>query len=158
MKTKLKISLSLLFLWLAIGGCEPSFDSEKCEGENTLLVESYFSKEINEFPCGLTNLDEKAKQINLIIETKSDFEKYFSCNEGFPDIDFNKYFILAGRYTHKNCAVLINQNVVICENTLVYNVNIQAQICNGISDVYYYQIVLRDYLKYKIKFNVQLLD
>jgi hypothetical protein len=65
MKTKFRISLSLLFLWLVFAGCESSFDTEVCTEENTFSIDLKFVEGLSSKECGL--LDPQRGQNYLVI-------------------------------------------------------------------------------------------
>jgi hypothetical protein len=154
MKTKLKISLSLLFLWLAIGGCEPRFDSEKCGSENRFIVDV---QNIDGFEnCGIL-IGGSNKDRNLVIKSKNEFADQMNCNPEFAGVDFEKYFILAGSFTHKKCANIISKNTYICDGLLVFEVRIEESLCTAPTTVTYQTLIDRKYENLKIIFDIKLL-
>lgn len=154
MKKQLKLILYLLSTALVWFGCEPNFDPEKCLGEDAFLVETFYNEELLQFPCAILPEDESYGARNFIITTQDEFDETFICNDGFPTIDFNQYFVLAGRFRYRDDASLQSQSVILCENKLVYNVEIKKSILNSITNVFYYQVVDREYLNKDIIFNV----
>lgn len=149
-----KNSIISLLVGTALISCEPSFDPEKCLGEDPFLVETFYNEELLQFPCAILLEDESYGARNFIITTQDEFDEIFNCNDGFPTIDFNQYFVLAGRFRYRDDASLQSQSVILCENKLVYNVEIKKSILNSISNVFYYQVVDREYLNRDIIFNV----
>lgn len=138
----------------ALISCEPSFDLENCTGENGMQVETFYNEEFQQFPCGIQLDDESFGTRNFIIKTQEEFENLITCNAGAPTIDFNEYFVLAGRFRYKDVANLQSQSVILCENRLVYNVEIQKTILNSITNTFYYQVISKEYINYEIIFNV----
>lgn len=146
--------LILLSVLVTFVSCEPSFDLEKCLGEDAFLVETFYNEELLQFPCAILLEDESYGARNFIITTQDEFDEILICNDGFPSIDFNQYFVLAGRFRYRDDASLQSQSVILCENRLVYNVEIKKSILNSISNTFYYQVVDREYLNKEIIFNV----
>jgi hypothetical protein len=156
MKTKFKISFSILFLWIAIG-CELSFDPENCTGENKVALEPINVEGLNFEGCGFLDATNE-QEYRVIIKSKAEFEKYINCSTISSLVDFNKYFILAGSYNHRQCAILDNQQVSICNDILVYNVNLREQDCFATTRVNYLVVIKNKYINLPVKFEVEFLN
>ncbi|QLH33167.1 MAG: hypothetical protein HWD62_12780 [Cyclobacteriaceae bacterium] len=106
MKTLKNLMGSILFLILLIFGCQTENSPQECSGEDAQYLETFYSEEFASIPCALQNIESTEKEVNLRIESQADLEKYFTCHEQLPEIDFDKYFILTGVYRHHQCALL----------------------------------------------------
>ncbi|MCV9388132.1 hypothetical protein [Reichenbachiella ulvae] len=155
MKTLKTITLSLLFLAVLTTGCENESLTQNCEGDNAEFPEVFYSEELASIPCGLQSVESDNKEVNLVITNQADLEKYFTCHEQLPEIDFNKYFILAGSYTHHQCALLDSQSVSICNGRIAYNVNLLEQDCQAITSVFYAIAIENKYNNLPVDFKIQ---
>lgn len=155
MKTLNSITSSILLLILLTTGCQNESVPQDCSGDNAQSIETFYSEELASIPCGLQNIESTEKEVNLIIANQVDLEKYFTCSEQLPEIDFNKYFILAGRYTHNNCAVFDSQQVSICNNKVIYKVKMLEQVCQAITSVFYATVIEKKYSNLPVDFDVQ---
>ncbi|WP_103926583.1 hypothetical protein [Algoriphagus boritolerans] len=97
----------MLFIWLVRGGCDPSFEFEKCEGEDQIVIEPIIIEGLNFEDCGFLD-PTNDREYQVILKTIDGCEKYFNCSAISPIEDFNKYFILAGSYVHSQCVLLDN--------------------------------------------------
>lgn len=155
MKTLNTIKVSLLFLTVLATGCENESVSQNCEGDNAEVPEVFYSEELASITCGLQSVESDNKEVNLVITNQADLEKYFTCHGQLPKIDFDKYFILAGSYTHHQCAVFDSQRVSICDGLLVYKVNMLQQDCQAITSVVYATVIENKYNNLPIDFDIQ---
>jgi len=89
--TKLRISFSLLFLWLTITGCESSFDTEVCTEENTFSIDLKFVEGLSSKECVLLDAP-RGQNYLVIIKSRSELEKNLRCFSEFQGVDFNNYF------------------------------------------------------------------
>ncbi len=128
---------------------------QNCEAGDTQQLETFYKDEFEEIPCSLQNIDAEVNEVNLIIKDQTDFEEYFSCSDQFPDIDFDKYFILAGRYRHYNCAGLDSQEVLVCKNKVVFRVRMLKQDCHAFTNVFYAVVLEKGYSSLPVAFDVQ---
>ncbi|RZS95388.1 hypothetical protein [Cecembia calidifontis] len=154
MKTILNLVVSLLLL-ANIGGCDDDAGIQTCEGDNAQQVQTYYNDEFRDIPCSLQNINTNDKVVNLVIKTQADYEKYFICSFQPPVVDFDKYFILAGRYRHHQCAVFDSQQTLICENKLYYKVRMLEQICAAFTNVHYFAVIDRQYENLPVVFEVK---
>lgn len=148
----LTISLGIMMISMA---CEEEV-SQDCLGDQAKPVEQFFEGGFDAAGCRLQNLEFSSGENNLIIKNQSDFEKYVTCNNDLPNINFDKYFILAGVYSHHQCAIFDNQSVVLCDNRLKYKVKLKEQICFKPTDVKYFTVISKSYESMKIDFDIQL--
>jgi hypothetical protein len=107
--------------------------------------------------CILQNVDDGKKEVTVRIDNAEDFEKYLYCGLLEPSFepDFVESFILAGKFSHHQCAALERQSLFICNGKLVYQVNIDQHDCQALTTVYYGVLVPRDYMDLQVVFDVQ---
>lgn len=130
-------------------GCQDLPDRKSCQEDNRLYVPSLDESETTFQTCYYT----KDENFNLIIDSQKVLDKHFSCQEDF-EIDFDNYFILAGRYTYKSCFSIISEELFICNNTLIYQVNLNELVCDAVTTENYFKVIERKYYKRKIHFDV----
>ncbi len=154
MKEKSKAVIILLLLSVLSGSCQEETMIQNCEGENGQRIETFYNEELREIPCSMQHINPDTREVNLVIKTQADYEKYFTCIAELPTLDFTKYFILAGRYRHHNCAVFDRQQVLLCNNKLIYKVEMLEQICNAFTNVFYVTVIERKYEGLQVVFDV----
>ncbi|WP_009033907.1 hypothetical protein [Indibacter alkaliphilus] len=157
MKNIFNTVTGLLFL-MSLGGCELVSRIQDCEEDSAPQVLTFFEDEFENFPWSLQNINLDDKEVNLVIKTQAEYEKYFISSKDLPDIDFGKFIILAGRYRHHQCAVFDRQQILLCDSRLFYKVRIIPQDCQAITDVFYSAVIERKYEDLPIIFNVNLID
>jgi hypothetical protein len=156
MKNKLKALIILFFLTaLSSSSCQKEEVVQSCEGDNASQIETFYNEEFDENPCSLQNISADEEVLNLVIKTQVDYEKHFTCSNQLPPVDFEKYFILAGRYRHIQCAILDNQQVLMCDNKLFYKVRMLLQDCQAITNVFYVKVVEKKYENLPVAFDVK---
>ena len=141
---------SILFLTGLTVSCRNENLSPECE-----VIETFYNDEFENIPCSLQNINTDDQTVNLVIKTQADYEKYFICGTQLPAVDFDKYFILAGRYRHNNCAVFDNQQVLLCNNKIIYRVRMLEQVCHSFTDVYYATAIEKKYEALPVEFDVK---
>jgi hypothetical protein len=146
-------------LMLMSMGCGEELNTN-CDGDNAQPIETFFDSDFDSAICQLNaqNIDQSEKETHLIIKTQNDFERYVNCTEDVPEIDFNEYFILAGMYRHHQCAVFDRQEVLLCNNRIVYEVELFEQICAALTNVSYFVVIDRQYENLPFVFNVKILN
>jgi len=155
MKTIKTLGVSILLLAALLSSCQNDVVTENCTGENAQILKTFYSDEIAVVPCSLQNIDIDDKEVNLVISNQVDFEKYFTCSEQLPEIDFEKYYILAGMYRHNQCAVFDKQQVTVCNNKIIYKVWMLEPICAAFTNVYYFAVIDRKYKDLPVEFDVK---
>jgi hypothetical protein len=140
-------------------GCGEELNTN-CDGDNAQPIETFFDSDFDSAICQLNaqNIDQSEKETHLIIKTQNDFERYVNCTEDVPEIDFNEYFILAGMYRHHQCTVFDRQEVLLCDNRIVYKVELLEQICAALTNVSYFVVIDRQYENLPFVFNVKILN
>ncbi len=149
--------ISLLLLTVLTGSCQKEV-TQNCEGDGAQQVETFYNVAFENIPCSLHNIDADDKVVNLVIKTQADYENYFTCSTQLPDVDFDLYFILAGRYRHSNCAIFDSQQVLLCNNKILYRVGMLEQACQAITDVFYVTVIERSYESLSIEFDVKFVN
>ena len=147
------VSISLLGALLIC--CQNEVMTENCTGENTKILNTFYSDEFAVVPCSLQNIDSEVREVNLVIKNQKDFENYITCSAQLPEIDFEKYFILAGMYKHNQCAVFDSQQVLLCNNRIVYRVGMLEQVCAAFTNVYYFAVIDRQHVNLPVVFDVK---
>jgi hypothetical protein len=132
--------------------CQKEGIRQNCDGENAQNIETFYAEEFENIICRLQNIGNDQKEVKLVITNQADFEKYISCSGQLPVIDFDKYFILSGAYIHHQCAVLIGQQVSICNNRIVYDVKLLEQDCQAVTTVYYVAVIEKKYSTLPVEF------
>jgi hypothetical protein len=136
--------------WLLfIGNCALIFS---CQEHCNDAVQSFELATKDSRICTLQNIDNNAAEVNLVIRSQADQDKYLSCSSGLV-IDFSKKMLVAGRYTASHCAQIETQSVdKICTGQLIYNVDIRGDDCTAFTQVFYMVIVDRS--DKHVRFNV----
>ena len=152
MKELLNVVLCIVFLF-NVGGCEKDEPLE-CSGDSAEQVDAFYNEEFATMQCFLRNIGTTEKHVNLIIETQSDYEKYFDCTSTPPIVDFEKYSMLAGRFQHHQCARFDSQQVLLCNNKLYYKVGLREQDCQAITNVFYMVVIEKKHENTAVTFEV----
>ena len=155
---KNKFFIAILILAGGMVNCQQEILTQNCEGDNGKYIETFYTDEYEDIPCSLQNIDAEIKEVNLIVTSQVDYERFFSCSSQLPLIDFDKYLILVGRYRNNNCAVLDSQQVLICDNRIIFRVRILEQDCHAFTNVFYVTVIEKRYNTLPVKFDVQLIN
>jgi len=139
MKTEL-YSIISISISLFCFNCEKS--DPDCQGEPTPIpYESLLQHKQDEI-CILRNIDDSKKQIDLIIQTQDDYEKYVECSSTLPPINFSEMTLLAGRLKTPYQDKVIKQSYSQdCKNRYVFQVEIGLGVAAAPSNVFYFAIV-----------------
>jgi len=156
MKTLLFNAVLGLLFATPLGGCDHG--GEACGGDDAQEVQNFYTDEFGNNPCILQNIDNDDKDVNLIIKTQADYEKYFACSFQPPAVDFKKYFILAGRYRHHQCAAIDSQKTLLCENRLFFKVRMLHKDCYAITNLFYFAVIERQLENLPVVFDVRFTD
>ncbi len=153
MKTKKLLLLIPFLLIMSLMGCGK--DSEVSDCDEPALEVSFqgFGTRVSGNDCSLQNIDDTQTEVVLVIDKIADFRKYVSCINGL-EVDFSKHFVLAGRTKRPACAYMENQTLSLKCNQLHYSVEIGNMACQKPTDVFYFAIVSKEYLKYPVKLLV----
>lgn len=152
MKTKLYSILSICIA-LSTFNCEKN--DPECEGEPTPIpLESVVQKE-GEL-CALKNIDDTRLQIDLIIQTEDEYEKYIECSNTLPSINFSDKTLLAGRLKTPYQDKIIKQSYSQdCKNRYLFHVEIGWGVAAAPSNVFYFAIVPKITDESKLMFDIQ---
>ena len=137
-------------------GCVDHDIQQDCQSDEVEYLETFHWENLESILCALQNIETSRKDVHLVIANQADFEKYFVCNEPLPEIDFEKHFVLAGMYTHHNCAYFDSHEVFKCSDRIRYKVIIQALDCTAITSVYYAAVIEKKYSDLPVDFDVRL--
>ncbi|MGE0930302.1 hypothetical protein [Peijinzhouia sedimentorum] len=151
----MKTKISVLFLTLFVMSCQYENVLQSFEDQNEQTIETFYSEELQDIPCGLQNIDHDEEEVNLVIKDQADLEKYFQCHDELPEIDFGKYFLLAGVYRHNQCAVFDSQSVTLSNNRVIYKINVIEQDCFAFTSVLYLTTIERKYLNLPVEFEIR---
>jgi hypothetical protein len=153
-----KLILAMTSLILMAVSCHKEALIPNCEGDNAYHIGTFYSDEFRDTPCSLQNVSTDDKVVNHVIKTQGDYEKYIACGIQRPAVDFEKYYILAGRYRHNYGAKLYTQQVLICNNKIIYEVRLEGQDSNTFMDVFYATVIERKYVNMSIEFDVKFIN
>lgn len=146
--------VSCVLLWLTIS-CQNETALQDCSGDNAQSLQTFYSDELTSIPCALQNIESNETEVKVVIVNQVDLEKYFTCAEQLPEIDFDKFIILAGRYRHQQCAVFESQQVLLCNNKILYRVRVLEQACAAFTSVYYYSVIGKVYENLPVVFDIK---
>lgn len=152
-KQKIFIPTCFALIMLTFYSCKEEF--KDCTGDNAQSIDTYYENEFENAFCQLQNIDDSKEETHLIIKSQSDYEKYVSCTEKLPTIDFDEYLVLAGVYRHHQCALFNWQSVVLCENEIIYRVRLLEQDCQILTSITYFNVISKEFDENKIEFDVQ---
>jgi hypothetical protein len=158
MKNLFRAYIIFLISTTLSSSCEDQSAAQNCDSSNPQQIETFLNDEFANNPCSIQNISTEEKEVNLVIKTQADYEKYFICSFGLPVVDFDKYFILAGRYQHFQCAIFDNQQVLLCNNIIIYKVSMERQVCQAITNVFYSVVIERQFENLDIEFDVKFLN
>ena len=121
-------------------------------GEGGTPVPIFYTEEIANGFCRLEVplVDSAAKSkrgIGAVIKNKAAFDKFFTCRETRPPIDFDNYFVLAGIYGHTSSPViLIQKEVSVCNNKLLFKMELGAGIAAQPGGIFIMIAIERKYI------------
>jgi hypothetical protein len=134
-------------------GCLMISCQDHCDGPSTPIAFELSTEASNRF-CTLQNVDKQKTEVDLVIKTQADLEKYVACNTNL-EVDFSSRMILAGGYLSNHCAEVTSQSVERnCKGEIVYNVEILKGDCDSMSWVDY--LVIVDKSSSPVKFNLSI--
>ncbi len=160
---KVKALFIVLFCLITIVGCDYK-DITACSGELTQVSFDYLVSPTNgdNEQCWLQNLNESLdaqgrpqQQLDLVIQTQTDYEKYFGCSGTLPIIDFAKKTLLAGRYIETSACFVFDQSVYKdCRQNYFFNVQLSAGSSQAFAKIPYFAIIPKISNKSKVTVNV----
>ncbi|SHM63548.1 hypothetical protein SAMN04488057_102412 [Cyclobacterium lianum] len=146
--TKLLLSYLPVLLFL---GCSLNEPDPNCNITEPVPFEAL---EMDDVRCMLQNIDENEEETSLIIENRDDFENFISCNGEITEIDFEDFFILAGRTSLPVCGRLKNQEVSLNCGKIGYHIEIGKLVCHKPTDVFYFAVIPIAYREFPIEFRI----
>ncbi len=132
-------------------------------GEGGTPVPVFYTEEIANGFCRLDVplVDSAAKSkrgIGAVIKNKAAFDKFFTCREIRPPIDFDNYFVLAGLYRHHSGAFFKNHEILLCGDTIVFKVNMTKGAQAASYSVFSMVSVEKKYSNMAIHFEMEFTD
>jgi hypothetical protein len=152
MKLSFNTLASLLLLW-NIAGCDNQPETPVCEEGDVRYLQTFFNDEFGRAACRLQGIDPNTQVVNFVIRNQVDYEKHVVCGQP-PAVDFEKYFLLAGRYRHHQCAIFGEQQVMLCNNKIVYRVRMIQHDCLSFTNVWYFAVIEKRYENLPVVFDV----
>lgn len=132
-------------------------------GEGGTPIATYYSEEIANGFCRLEVplIDSAAKSkrgIGAIIRNQAAFNKYFTCRETLPSIDFENYFVLAGLYRHHSGASFKKQALTQCGDTIVFKMEMRKGLQAAPYSIFSMAAIEKKHYNKKILFNMEFTD
>lgn len=156
MKTLNRISVYLILILgviMTLNGCKKEPEVSECNEPAIDVPFQGFGTSVGGNDCTLKNIDDTQTEVAIVIDNIADFQKYVYCINGL-EVDFSKHFMLAGRTKRPACAYMENQTLSLKCDQLHYSIEIGPMVCQKPTDVFYFAIVAKEYLKYPSKFSV----
>ncbi|MCK9449897.1 MAG: hypothetical protein M0Q41_13090 [Bacteroidales bacterium] len=153
MKTKKLLLLIPFLLIMSLMGCIKEPKVSECYEPAIEVSFQGFGTSASGNDCTLQNIDYTQTEVVLVIDNIADFRKYVSCINGL-EVDFSKHFVLAGRIKRPACAYMETQTLSLKCDQLHYSIEIGNMDCQKPTDVFYFAIVSKEYLKYPVKLSV----
>jgi len=156
MKTLNRISVYLILILgviMTLNGCKKEPEVSECNEPAIDVPFQGFGTSVGGNDCTLQNIDDTQTEVTIVIDNIADFQKYVYCINGL-EVDFSKHFMLAGRTKRPACAYMENQTLSLKCDQLHYSIEIGPMVCQKPTDVFYFAIVAKEYLKYPSKFSV----
>lgn len=133
----------------------------ECTGGAPESIATFYVDEIGNSVCraqiqnlGLTSNSGRAT--GIIINNQAAYDKYLTCAATKPVIDFENYFILAGLYRHNSCASLKQYEVKLCDDKLIFRIDMLKGLCAGPNNVIFLMVVVEKIYEDKtIVFDMQ---
>lgn len=91
------------------------------------------------------DVDEEKKEVNFVIRSKSEYDKYVISTHERPEIDFSKYALLCGRIKYNKCHFLERKEVVDRCGILEHRVYVGERLCGALTTIYYFTVVPAEY-------------
>ncbi|MBC7915629.1 MAG: hypothetical protein H7Y07_16085 [Pyrinomonadaceae bacterium] len=150
---QLKISFVLLVLCFMGAGCEKEVEANFQE-INFLKVKGLSLQDDTCFIAG------GSKDLNLVINSQEDFEKYFECkNDYSPQIDFSQYTLLTGSRA-VNCIypTLALQQILVDDKNKAVQFKAQFEYDSGcyaaLGVIYYHALIPKLKNSYTVSFDI----
>ena len=145
-------------VFMALDEDAPSFE---CTNDSQEVINTFYNDEITNSICRLNFqlIDSTAKSkrgIGMIIKNKAVFEKYFTCRESSPPIDFDNYFVLAGYYGYTSPPKLKEKKIILCGNKLVFKMDLEAGIAAQPGSIFIMIAIERKYINKEILIDMRI--
>lgn len=156
--------IGLLFAIPFMLGSGCSTDADLEEGPVPFeVLRGVMSEPQNEVSCKFNyeNIDqdltnkESLSGLELVIDSKSDFDTYISC-DNTVNVNFEEEFVLAGMTTPQPTEVWVKeQTVELVNDSLYYRTGILKTDATRPSGAeYIVKVLLKDYLEYPVAFDI----
>lgn len=152
--TIIKISFTLLLLSFIVVGCDKEVEANFQE-INFLKVEGL---SLQGDTCFIA--EGGSKDLNLVINSQEDFEKYFECkNDYSPQIDFSQYTLLTGSRA-VNCIypTLVLQQILVDDKSKAVQLMAQFEYDSGcygaLGVIYYHALIPKINNTYTVSFDI----
>jgi len=153
----IRLLLILPIIGVTLIGCVEDLD-HVCRMENAQPIETFFEDEFRALNCSPEDLQGDSLSEIYVIKNQSDYIKHILCSADLPEVNFDDYFILAGIYSHHQCAIFKSQSVVICGDQLIHTVFLLEQDCLAVTPVSYMTAVSRKFENKAIRFEVEFVN
>jgi hypothetical protein len=156
METMKNYSILLCPLFLFAFSCE----QEKiiCTGEAISISYEPMVADSLENDCRLQNIGdtrEVGSQVNVLIQSQADYEKYMLCATSLPDIDFSQKTLLAGRYVASHMDQVKHQRVYQeCNGKVKFEVRLDKGGYTAVTDVFFFAVVPKISSQAEVIFDV----
>ena len=132
-------------------------------GEGGTPVPVFYTEEIANGFCRLEVplVDSAAKSkrgIGAVIRNKAAFDKFFTCRETRPPIDFDKYFVLAGFYRHHSGAFFKNHEILQCGDSIFFKIHMKKGLQAATYSVFSMVSIEKKYSNMAIHFEMEFTD
>jgi hypothetical protein len=150
------------FVWIclcipSLSGCAKRNPDKNCSGKDMEELVTFYQGEFSDRACFVQAIDEGDPVQNRVINNTTDYIKYIQCGLAAPDIDFDKYVVLATRYKHNQCAVLSGQKVEVCnKERIIFTVEISEQDCSAPASLFGFAVVEKKNNTLPVEFNTNL--
>ncbi len=143
MKTILKLLIVCGIIVLTAFSCKKEQSNPCNETGDGTTVETFDFFDINTPYAWVQNVDENETIVNLIIQNQQNYEKYVGIRSDTlrPEIDFEKFVLLAGMIKTSSSDTVIEQSVTKKCDTYTYKIVVGNGNLGVVSKVYYFAIV-----------------
>lgn len=129
------ICIFLITVGIVFFSCEED-DMENCAREPEVIGLSMTDSLRQEFSCTIEGED-----ITLVINSMDELKSALQCGR-YPDaLEFSDYTLIGGKIRSNTCANLLSEQVIRYCDRIEYQINIEKQICQAITDVYFFSLI-----------------
>ena len=144
--------LSFLLISLNIS-CSSGINSQDdCDELKTVSVDMLQRNGFTNFQLQNIEMPKMNKSVNLVINSRADYEKYVVPADSLPEIDFNSNTVIGGVKYLPTCGAFGTQVVNQGCGKIFYSVNLERQDCSAKTHVFYFAIIPKT--ESEIMFNI----